>query len=286
MSTIDPAAARRERLERQQGSLGAALAAAFSGLLLVATGAMTAYGFAAFLDQFRIMSLNSVFSTWDSQMGSPFPWLPIGIVGSIVAWALYVRWNHRYSGTTARFVGPGPLSVLLIGLVGGLWFGCLSWTAPDEVGTAVDPTLGEDEPWDAGAWIFYTAQWWLPIGFTVLALAAFTAGMLGRRARTARGELLDRLLISGRRAEGVVTESTTPSGEASWNIFSLTVKFTDLTATDRWVTRAVKYRSAEVPPVGAPMTVLYDPSAPGDESRIFLASGPATTADDFRRNEL
>ncbi|GLU89621.1 DUF3592 domain-containing protein [Agromyces sp. NBRC 114283] len=286
MSTIDPAAARSERLERQRGSTGAALAAAAFALLLVATSAVIGYSFAGILDTFRLMQLNSVFSNWESQMPDTTFGLPIGIFATIAAWALYAKWNHRFTGDTTRFVGVGPLTLVLLGLAIGLWLGCSAWTAPDQPGTRIDPTFGEHEAWGAGAWIFYAAQWWLPALVGVLAVAAYFAGVAGRRRSAGRTALIERMLVTGRRAPGVVTESTLPSGEASSVLFTLTVKFTDLNGTDRWVKRTVKYRTAEVPPVGAPVTVLYDPANPGDTSRIFLASGPAETAADFRRNEL
>ena len=286
MSTLDPAAAHRDRLERQKGSTGAALAAVLFALLLVATGALAAYALAGILDTFRLMELNSVFSNWNSEMPGTTFLLPVGIVASIAAWALYAKWNHRFSGDATRFVGVGPLTLLLAGLAIGLWIGTASWTAPDQVGMQIDPTFGEDEVWGVGAWIFYAAQWWLPGLFGLLAVAAYFAGLGARRRSAGRSALIERMLLTGRRAPGVVTESTVPSGDSAWVLFSITVKFTDLSGTDRWVKRNVKYRTAEVPPVGAPVTVLYDPSNPGDTSRIFFASGPAATAADFRRNEF
>lgn len=286
MSTVDPAAVRRERFERHRGTTAAAVAAVFSALLLVAAGAVVAYGFAGFLDTFRLMELNSVFSSWESEMGLPHLWLPVGIFAAIGAWALYSLWNHRFSGDTSRFVGVGPLTLLAAGLTIGIWVGCRAWTAPDQVGMEIDPTFGEDEPWGAGAWIFYASQWWLPALFAVIAVAFFLLGIAGRRRGAARRELVRTLLGTGRRTQGVVTESALPSGESARVIFTLVVKFTDLLGTDRWVKRVVKYRTAAVPPVGAPITVLYDPAAPGDESRIFLASGAAAAPEDFLDHEF
>ena len=286
MSTVDPAAARRERFERHRGTTGAAVAAVFAGVLIIVTGAVAGFGFAGFLDTFRLMELNSVFSTWESQMSSPFVWLPIGIVASIFSWWLYSTWNHRYTGDRMRFAGVGPLTLLTAGLAGGVWIGCLSWTTPDQVGMQVDPTFGEHEPWGMGAWIFYSAQWWLPALFALFAVLFFLLGIGGRRRATRRRELVSRLIVSGRRVQGSVTESTVPSSEASQMIFSLTVTFTDLSGTDRWVKRVVRYRTTEVPPVGAPVTVLYDPSTPGDESRIFFTTGPASDPEDFLAHEF
>lgn len=286
MSTVDPAAARRERFERHRGTTGAALAAVFSGLVLVVTGAVVGFGFASFLDTFRLMELNSVFSTWESEMSPPFIWLPVGIIASIVAWSLYSTWNHRFSGDASRFVGIGPLTLLTIGLVIGVGIGCTAWTAPDAVGVRIDPEFGEHEPWGAGAWVFYAAQWWLPALFAVLAIAFLLLGIAGRRRAAARHDLVANLLATGRRTQGSVTESTVPSSEASRMIFTLTVTFTDAGGVDRWVQRAVKYRTADVPPVGAPVSVLYDPSAPGDESRIFFTTGTASAPRDFLAHEL
>lgn len=286
MSTVDPAAARRERFERHRGTTAAAIATVLSGVLVVATGAVAGFGFAGFLDTFRLMELNSVFSTWESQMSSPFIWQPIGVVASIFSLWLYSTWNHRYTGDRSRFAGVGPLTLLTVGLTGGVWIGCLSWTAPDQVGMRIDPTFGEHEPWGAGAWIFYSAQWWLPALFALFALAFFLLGIGGRRRAARRRELVAHLMVSGRRAQGSVTESAVPSSEASRMIFSLTVTFTDLSGTDRWVKRVVKYRSTEVPRVGAPVTVVYDPSAPGDESRIFFTTGSASAPEDLLAHEV
>lgn len=287
MSTIDPAEVRRARAERGRGSLGAALLAVLGALLVVVTGAIAGYAVAVFLDQFRIMELNSVFSSWDSDLDPmTLAWVaPLGVFASIFAWSLYADASRRYLGRPG-FSVVGPLTLWLVGAALGVWCGCANWTDPDAVGIAVDPAFGDDETWGFGAWTFYWAQLWLPALVALLALASLVIGIAARAGKRGRDATVAELLASGRRAEGVVTATVGPSTEAGRVAGEWTVKFTDLHGQDRWVARLGAFPAASPPAVGERVTVLYDPASPGAVKRIFLARGTGTTIDDFTQHEL
>ncbi len=275
MSTIDPAELRRARSERLRGSTGAACVVAVAAVLLVVAGAAAGLALAALLDQERITQLNSPLSSSSSDSWILFPAVvvPTAVVGSMIAFPLYGWANRRYLGRK-RYVGLGPAPFWMAGAIIGAWYGCMNWTKPEKVGVRRFPDLLiGDQKWDTGDWIFYHARWWLPSLVTVIGLLTLLGSIGAQSLHRRRDELITSLLTSGRLTPGTVTETVDPATESSKVAGKWTVKFTDLRGQDRWVTRLGTFPAASRPAVGETVTVLYDPQAPGDEKRIFVARG-------------
>ncbi|WBU37398.1 DUF3592 domain-containing protein [Homoserinibacter sp. YIM 151385] len=278
MSTVDPAAVRRERRERQRGSTGALLLTVLGGLLLLIAGAVFGLGFGSALDTFRIMSLNSVFAGWETSMplgaASSGMLIPAGVFGGIAAGAFYAYWNRRFAGGPGlRLAGIGPAPIALVGSAVGVSLAAAMWTEPFAVGVAVDPSFGNDEPWGAWEWIAYWAVYWVPALAIVLAILVIALGASTRRAASGREALIRELLVSGRRVPGEVTEAEVPHGDSDRVGMPWTVRFVDQSGTPRWVVEQGIFRRTAAPRLGQQVTVLFDPARPEDRRRIFVALG-------------
>lgn len=145
------------------------------GLVALLTTGMVGFAIGGVFDQFRIVSLNSVFSTWDTNIPLAVRGvaLPLGIFASIFTVGQYGKWNHRYTGDNRSYTVAGPLTLILVGLAGGTWITTTMWVEPDAVGTTVDPVFFRDEPWGWGTWCLYAAQWRLPGMFATLAVVSY-----------------------------------------------------------------------------------------------------------------
>lgn len=286
MSTIDPSAAREDRRRRQAGSAGSLAGTVAAGALLTAAGAVAGYAVAAFCDRFRVMMVNSVFSDTESTMAV---WVtPVAVIASLACFALYTRWNHRYSGSTAGFVGVGPAPLWLLGAAAALWWATTAaWAPADVVGTAHDPVFGRHEEWGLGAWIWYTMRWWLPGIVTLLLLSSVVAGVRARIRERGRRRTLVRLLAQGEPVAGEVTGVRGPAASNAGRVLlHWTFAFTDGQGRRRWVERAEVFPRDAVPVVGAPVLVLFDARNPGDTSRVFAAVRGGTAVADYLRTGM
>ncbi|MFZ6991321.1 hypothetical protein ACO0E1_05475 [Curtobacterium sp. RRHDQ66] len=284
MSTTDPAAARRAEAAAQQGSTRALAMTIVWAVLLLGVGVVVGFALGSVLEAFRDMTVNSVFSdTPDPE----HPWwaMPVAVLGSIVAFGMYSTWNHRWSGRASEFVGVGPVSIWLVGAAAGLWWTTSTqWAPVDQVGTAVDPVFGRDEPWGVGGWIWYTAAWWIPGLVSALAVAALIGGAVARRGQGGRRARLEQLLRDGRRVDGVVTAvSGSTAHDASFTLIRWTFTFTDLQGQQRWVDRTEGFRDGTGPVLGSAVVVVFDPTRPSDRKRIFAATRGGTEPADFLR---
>lgn len=286
MSTIDPSAAREDRRRRQAGSAGSLAGTVAAGAFLTASGAVAGYAAAAFCDRFRVMMVNSVFSDTESTMAV---WTtPFAVVGSLVAFALYTRWNHRYSGSTAGFVGAGPAPLWLLGAAAALWWATTAaWAPADVVGTAYDPVFGRHEEWGVGAWVWYTMRWWLPGTVTLLLLSSAAAGVRARMRERGRRRTLVRMLAEREPVAGEVTAVRGPaSSNAERVLVRWTFAFTDDRGRRRWVERSELFPRNAAPVAGAPVRVLFDARNPDDTSRVFAAVRGGTAAADYLRPRM
>lgn len=284
MSLLDPReAAERDRIAFR-GSARALTATLIAGVLSLAAASVIGFAIGGLFEQFRIMSLNSVFSTWETAIPvEARGWgLPVGILGSLITISQYAKWNHRYTGRQDGFAIVGPLTIVLAGLAIGTWVATTMWTTPDAVGVAVDPTFGEDEAWDAGAWILYAAQWWLPGLFALLTVLSLLGRVLSRSSRERRQSVVEQLLRSGTRVEAEVTQVPLPDPHASRSLAPVVAKFTDAWGTDRWITCTVMLPPQEFPKVGDRRPLVFDPANPGDTGRIFFSATGATDPESFQ----
>lgn len=276
MSLIDPKAAAAERDRKLIGSPRALTATILWGLAGFAAATIVGFGIGGFFDQVRVVSINSVFSTWDG--GIPVAVrstaLPVGIIGSIITMGSYSAWNHRYTGRRTFYAFLGPASIVLLGLATGVLISLPMWAAPDAAGVAVDPVFHEDEAWGIGAWIMYTGIWWLPGIFIALALASIVGRVRAQRFRRRNADLAAELLTTGRLVDAEVTSSPQLSAEAmaaSRAAVSLTFAFDDGQGARRWVTCLALLPPREVPAEGASRPLVFDPRTPSDVKRIFVS---------------
>ena len=284
MSTVDPQQARREREARYRGSAVALTMTVVGAVLVAAAGAVGGLAVSEFVLRFRMMMVNSVFS--DSPDPETHWWaVPGAVFGTLVAVSVYAQWNHRWSGRTTDLVGLGPMPLWFVGATACTWWATTTqWPAPDRVGTAVDPTFGQDEPWGIGTWIWYTSVWWLPGLLTVVTVLALVAGGATRVGRGNRRARLADVLANGRRTTGEVTAvsgGTTP--DASRTLLRWTCSFVDLHGVRRWIERTEGFAHGTAPVLGGTVTVLYDPARPGDRKRIFTTTGSGDEPEDFIR---
>lgn len=283
MSLIDPREKEARRNAKYQGSPTALIATIMFGVASLATTAVIGFGIGGFVDQFRVMSINSVFSTWDTAIPIWLrSWsLPIGIVATIIMVGGYSTWNHRYSGRTDGYAFLGPLPIVLAGLTLGSWYATTLWTAPDAVGIAIDPTFGQNENWDAGAWIMYAAQWWLPGIFALLTLLTLLGRLGAQKRRRLNNELATQLLQNGAQVEAEITEAPLPEPSSSRMMAQVTLRFEDAEGTSRWVTSIVAVPTKQFPTTGSRRPLLFDPADAGNVQRILFSPTGGTKPGDF-----
>lgn len=276
MSLIDPRAAAADRRQKLVGSGRALTAAILWALAGFAAAAILGFGIGGFFDQVRVVSINSVFSTWDG--GIPVAVrstaLPVGILGCVISVGAYSAWNHRYTGRRTYYAIIGPASIVLLGLATGVLVSLPMWAVPDAVGVSVDPVFHQDEAWDVGAWIMYAGIWWLPGIFLALALASIVGRLRAQRLRRRNADLAAELLTTGRLVDAEVTSSPRLSTEAmaaARAAVSLTFAFDDGHGSRRWVTCIALLPPREVPPEGASRPLVFDPRTPSDVKRIFVS---------------
>lgn len=260
MTTIDPAEEQRRRKASYRGSGKALTWTVLAGMLIAAAGALAGLGIAGFMEQFRIMTFQSIGETNAWFPESIPPWLPtVGDFGSIflsiAAVALYLHWNCRYTGRTEGVGGAGPTLLWLVGCAVSLWFSCLLlWGGePDTVGYYEGPFRAGEE-WGADASIMYWAKIWLPLAATLIALLVFLIRNLGSLGRQSKNRRIDQMLSTQTRVKGTVTEGGVPNLEASKTFMKWTFTFRDHQGQQRWarpsVATAVRATRGRATPCG------------------------------------
>ncbi|TAJ49842.1 MAG: hypothetical protein EPO52_02570 [Herbiconiux sp.] len=250
MSTVDPVEARAQRERARIGSPGAVVGIVI-GLVMIALGAAlevrALYGFAEF----------------DALGDSDGP--PLAVFGMIVGLPLMIIGFFVHTGATRRFTGTllsapgvGPLSILFVGFAGGAWWGASSVS-----------TTG--------------ILWLIPIGVTALALLLLVIGISNRMRRRSRNGVLAHLATHGRIVAAEIVEIPEIDPSSGGLIGPITVTFHDADGTARWVTKTGQWKRRDLPKTGDAASVLFDPGAPDDTSRIWVAPVGSTSAADFSR---
>ncbi|WP_022892636.1 hypothetical protein [Agromyces subbeticus] len=279
MKLEDPVAERRERRRRLEGR--PALLALIIVAVVVATGCAVALGImiGATAEDIRHSIIDSVF---DDRESGPVFWRPatpavlwilatFGLLGSAASasWAIDA---YRGGERTPVVLAPA-LAAVVVTVVA---IDATSWLEPLQVGTRVDPVFHHDVPWNAGSWVAYTANVWLP----VLLIVAVAAGLVvvavhNRRLREQR-MLRTRLLRDGEgdRVPGMLVgvtarTATNDVGQRSVVGATVEVRFTDAAGVGHRISRSTRRR--DVLSGGIAVEVLYDPARPDDERAVFLA---------------
>jgi hypothetical protein len=272
MSTVDPAAERKKQAHEDQGSALALILLLFSALLLVAAGIVLGYAIGGLGDQARTMALHGISGTNNWLSALPIWTMPVSIVLSPLALALYSGSVQIYFGHEPRGLVPGTLVLWAVAATVTLWWVCRNrWFAPDAPGTHTGVT-----------WFAATASWWLPGLATIGTLVLILRQQISRHRVVVSRRTLEDLLRNGSHVVGEVTEvrGVVPRGGEHRKL-DWTFRFRDGAGTDRWVERAHEFTLCRYPREGQEVRVVFDPRDPSDQRRIAVSLVDSTDSADY-----
>lgn len=269
MSTTDPAHQRRADLESRRGRLGPVYAGYAATVGLVAAGGLGITTMVGYLRESTLLPYSTGYDSagvWGAFL------ITLAFVGAIVA---------GLTGKEEKVARSRVTDPRLPGLVGWATFtvvillGVQSWRDPPVVGER--PGLFEGDPpgpWGFGSWLLYRLDLLLPTLVVAITLLVGWRWWRGEQRERRLAADRDRLLVSGHRVTGTITEaavhhSTDDSGSRRVTGATATIRFSDASGTARWVTRRTTQASLVAP--GFPAQVLFDPMAPDDVERIFVS---------------
>lgn len=256
MSTTDPARERVLKATRQRGGVASLVAALVAALACLIAGYFTGWGIAGAIGTFRWMAFESL-NSW-STSEAPSWLLPFfgGIFGGPFAQAWYAKAARRFTGGGEAFISGFALACVSFAF--GLWNAVQDWGAPVVLGYST--RYGTQTAWGPYAWVMYYAKDWMPLLAAVVAVVVVASSLGLRRRRGRRSDQAAALLSAGRRVAGVVTEANDTGIEIQgWPLVSFTVRFTDFSGVDRWVTKKARLDPVQLPRVGQAATVVFDP---------------------------
>ncbi|KRC61158.1 hypothetical protein ASE14_09525 [Agromyces sp. Root81] len=277
MSDANQEAKKRERRRRLEGRpivLVAAVAACLAtAVCAVALGIMIG----ATAEDIRHSIIDSVF---DDRDGGPVFWgvatpAYLWIMGTfgLLASGAGASWliDGYRGGEPVPFILPPAIALVVAAVV---TVDATTWLEPLRVGTRVDPEFHHDETWDAGSWVAYAANIWVPILLVVVAAAGIVFAVLHSRRLREQRMLRTRLLRDGYRVRGVIRSvaprtATNDVGQRTVIGATVVVAFVDADGVERRVTRLVRRR--DLVPLLSGVEVLSDPTRPGDERSTFLS---------------
>jgi len=277
MSIADPVVERRERRRRREGR--PALLVAIIAAIVVAVACAVALGImiGATAEDIRHSIIDSVFD--ERELGPTF-WGPgtpgylwilgtFGLLGSAAAasWSIDA---YRGGERTPVVLAPA-LAALVVAVVA---VDATSWLTPLRVGTRVDPVFHHDVPWNAGSWVAYAANVWLPALLVVTVAGGIVIVAMHNRRLRAQRMLRDRLLREGHRVPGVIVglaarTATNDVGQRSVIGATVDVRFADADGVVHRLSRSTRRR--DVLTGGFAVEVLFDPARPDDDDAVFLA---------------
>lgn len=132
------------------------------GVLIAAGGAAGAITALLFLDTFRLMSIDSVFGTWESRQAVESVVPAIAVMAVCTPLGATMRGLGPSGSGEARATAAGSTAIWLTGAAIAGWTLSGAWTPPDAVGIAVDPSFGDHAPWGWFEWVWYSLPWSLP----------------------------------------------------------------------------------------------------------------------------
>lgn len=277
MSVTDEAVARRERRRRLEGRPALLVATVAATAVAIACAVALGIMIGATAEDIRHSVIDSVFDDRESGptfwgAGTPaYLWIlgTFGLLGSAAA----ASWSiDRYRGgeRTPVVLAPALFAVVTTVVVAD----AATWLEPLRVGTRVDPESHHDVPWNAGSWVAYTADVWLPALLIVVAVLGIAIVAVHNRRLREQRMLRTRLLRDGSRVFGTILRvaprtATNDVGQRSIVGATVEVRFTDADGADHRLSRSTSRRDLVA---GSNLVeVLYDPQHPGDERNVFLA---------------
>lgn len=275
MSTIDPVAARRATRLRRAGDRRFLAAATACAAVVAVCAFLLGLGIAEIANMLRHSMIDSVF---DDRTPMPTFWgigtigylWALGPIGTIAGSAAAAWLLDAYRGGEPQPPMLAPIATCAVAVA--VVLNARTWLAPLEVGVRLDPVFHEDEGWGVFGWIAYYADLWFPALVAVVAVLVVVFAIGHRRRLRRQLADRDRLLVTGRRVKGTVTEvavrtAANDQGHLSVVGAKVTVKFSDDQGSERWVTRSSRDRNT----ISGTAEVLFDPRRPGDDSLIFVA---------------
>lgn len=281
MSTVDPTSTRRASFERSRRTRGLILAGYVIGVPLTALGGVM---FASIVETLRSSLL---LTTGASAAMFDHLWLaPVSIVGSVAGVMVLGATAGLARKADGRVLGSMLPAVLgsCAATLGSL-LAVTQWHQPESPGQTEKPW--ETTTWGFGSWFLYYSTWWLPGIFTLITVFLLLSWVRTERRNARLTQTRDRLLAAGRRVTGVVSDvrlhySSDDNGSKRLAGATGVVRYVDAHGTTRWVTR----RTSDAGRVGLGLgaSVLFDPLAPEDLERIFVAFEPDPLPHDWIPN--
>lgn len=270
MSVIDPSKARQARLDDSSPRTRTDMIVGYAiGVPLAVLGGVGAAALFATLRESFVLGDGA-------ETEAAGLWLvPVGVFGGLIGGGVALTFaGNRERRLRARATPSlAPFTLGLAGTAAGVVLGTMLWRQPAEPGSNVDYFHGVST-WGFGSWLLYTATWWFPALFILGALAALFAWRRSEQRNARLTAERDRLLRQGSCVIGTVTDvrvhySTDDTGSQRVSGATGVVRYLDSDGVERWVTRTSLDASHVAD--GAQARVLFDPLAPGDGDRIFVA---------------
>ncbi|WP_312336143.1 hypothetical protein [Sphingobacterium sp.] len=246
-NTIDPIEARKQRMARQKGSLGALVGILIGHAMILLGAVFITRAIFGFLEQDMLNSDEPPFAIFGMAAGLPFI-----ILGLFV----HTGASRKFTGKLFSSPGIGSGTVLFTGFSIGAWWGVLSL-----------PAQG--------------ALWIIPLILTFIAGLLSIYGIIFRIRKSAKHNMLASMVKDGKITTAVITDIPEIDPSCGGLIGAITVKFTDMAGVDRWVQKVGQWKRVDLPKTGDKVTLLYDPQFPENVSRIWIGPSGSTSITDF-----
>lgn len=285
MSTVDPldVIAERDAAKRRRVGSGRALA-----VLLVMDFGLAAGGFLG------VVGLSSLFSIAELEATSTFPLvallpllIPIGIFVSVGLLIAQAATRRAYTGETdfTRALADGQ-PIWFAGAAAGAWASLTALAIETSFITGPLISNGDGTPVEEQTpWVVTVLPLVLPSLLTLgLALSVWRRLARARRHRRTRSTF-EAVFATGTRTSGVVTQGVERPPASARVVSRWTIQFTDHHGQTRWTTPWGLFHEDSLPGIGDQVTVIYDPTSPGDERRIFVAREHPDRIESYRAHE-
>ncbi|PPF42380.1 hypothetical protein C5B85_16585 [Pseudoclavibacter sp. AY1F1] len=285
MSTFNPrdVAAQRDAAKRRRVGGGPALA-----VLLLMDFGLAAGGFLG------AVGLSSLFFITKLEETNTFPLvallpllIPAGIfmsVGFLIAQAVARRAYTGAPDFTRALTDGQP--VWFGGAAVGAWGSLAALLLLTTISGGPIMSNGDGPPVvDETPWAIEVLPWVLPSLLT-LGLALSVWRRIARARRTRRTtSTFEAVFATGTRTSGIVTQGVERPRESTRVVSRWTIQFTDVNGQTRWTTPWGLFHEESLPAAGDAVTVIYDPTIPGDESRILIAREHPDRIESYRAHK-